>query len=247
MNVELFGCTGAGKSTLVRALLATCEARRIEAGTADDFVLDQFRLARVPGRLPRTLSIDLCALAACVVAWPRRKELCRLAVRTIRDLPAVVSRPERLNLARNVLKKVGIHEIVASPLGRDRLVLVDEGTLHAAHNLFVHLAVPPRRDDVAAFARLVPLPDLAVYVSADAGTLVERTLRRGHRRIHEPSRASVERFIGRAVQTFDWLLGDLVSAQRLAPLDPANRLYARPGLVGSAPDALVELLRGDRR
>lgn len=244
MIVELMGCTGAGKSTLSASLRRACWARRIEVWTGDEFVLDRIHLGRVPGHVPRTVLVDLCALTACLAAWRRRQDVLWLALRIIRDLPPGVYRDERLNLARNVLKKVGIYEIAAAR-GHNRLVLVDEGTLQAAHNLFVHLSVPPCRDAVAAFARLVPLPDLAIYVADEPTAIVERTLQRGHRRIAGPSRANVECFVGRAIQTFDWLVDELVAANRLAPLDGSNRLFARPGFVPNGTAPLVEILRGD--
>src|SRR5207244_7998944 len=84
-------------------------------------------------RLVRTLLVDVLALFTCLLSWRRNREFYRLSIRTISHLPAVVGWFERLNLARNVLKKVGIYELVRR-LGANQegVVVIDEGTIQTA-------------------------------------------------------------------------------------------------------------------
>ena len=196
-------CTGAGKTTLANALLHVCQEQGIDIVMGDDLVLKQIRLQRVNSRLARTLLVDLCSLFACLVTWRKNHDFYVFALRIIRRLP--VAWFEKLNLARNVLKKIGIYEIIRRRGSGRQVVLVDEGTLHAAHNLFVHVSIPPNADDVATFARLVPLPDVTVYVRQPKPVLIERTLERGHKCIPDHSYANAELFVKRAVETFDKL------------------------------------------
>src|SRR5712692_4203049 len=142
MQIELMGCTGAGKSTLARSVLQTFRAHGIDAWLGDEFVLKQVGLNWVRSGLARTLLVDLCSFFACLFTWRSNHEFYVFSVLIILWLPGSVAWPEKLNLVRNVLKKVGIYEIIRRRISDREVVLVDEGTLQAAHNLFVHVSVP---------------------------------------------------------------------------------------------------------
>ena len=106
-------------------------------------------------------------------------------------------------------------------------VLVDEGTLHAAHNLFVHVGFEFDDDHVRQFAEQVPLPDVVIYVRQREEVLVERTLKRGHPRISEPTHQSVANFVHQAVLTFD----QLSKHERIA----SRMLVVQDGMIVSEP------------
>ncbi len=171
MQVELFGCTGSGKSTLASRFLRAARNHGLDAVMSDDLVLEVVRMHRLRNRLARTLVVDLIAFGACVFAWRRHAAFRALALRLIRQVPAAPW-GEKLNLTRNALKKIGIYELVRRRGRDERVVLIDEGTLQTAHNLFVHLSLPPSMSDLASFAQLVPLPSVAVYVSHREPVLV---------------------------------------------------------------------------
>lgn len=228
MQIEFIGSTGAGKSTLARRVLLACRAQGLDACLADEFVLQRLRLNGVKGHLPRTLLVDLCALALCLLTWRRHRAFYRLALPLIWRLRAPWL--EKANLMRNVLKKIGIYEIVSRRPSQSKVVLVDEGTLHAAHNLFVHVSGPGSRSDLEAFGRLAPLPDMAVYVAERESVLIQRTLQRGHKRIPDRSYASVEHFVREAIETFDLLTRQLVGEGRLLPAPANPQLMVNPRL-----------------
>jgi len=205
MRIELIGCTGAGKSTLSGRILRACRARGIDAWTGYDFVLRQIRLDWVESRLIRGLLVNLIALFVCLLAWRSNLAFYQFTIRTIARLPASVGWFERLYIGRDVLKNIGVYEIIRWRASAQQVILLDEGTLHTAHYLFVHVAAESKAGDVARFARLVPLPDIAVYVTESQSVLIQRTLARGHARIPDRSYASAEHFIKRAVAVFDAL------------------------------------------
>ena len=213
MLIELIGCTGAGKSTLAAQLLASYRQRGEQAWLGYDFVLRQVRLGWVRRRAVRGLLVNALALLACLAASPRNLALLRFALGAVARLP--VGLGEKLYIGRDVLKNIGIVQIVRRRAGERQIILLDEGGLHIAHYLFVNLAAAPDLAQVAAFGRLAPLPDLAVYVKQPEPVLAERTLRRGHKRIPAGSPASVERFIRRAVAVFDTLAAQPQLAGRL--------------------------------
>lgn len=228
MQVELTGCTGAGKTTLANRIVKRGRERDIAVSLGTDFVLRQIKSGWVKSKLARTLLIDLAALIACSATLPRNIGSYRLAIKVILRLPQTVSRFEKLNLIRNAIKKIGIYEIICRFSNDEEIVLVDEGTLHAAHNLFVHALAEPDTKEFPNFVKQVPLPDVAIYVTQKKSILIERTIKRGHSRIPESSPELAERFIECAVGTFDRLMNQLVFEKKLQIYENGgNKIYHR--------------------
>ena len=122
-------------------------------------------------------------------------------------------------MLRNVLKKIGIYEIIQFRRTSQQVILVDEGVLQAAHNLFVHAYAEVKTEHLSTFARLVPLPDVVVYLKQPEGLLIDRTLKRGHKRIPNRSYGTVVRFVKQAVATFDKLVQHPVVENKLLIID----------------------------
>lgn len=204
MQIELIGCTSSGKSTLIRKISHACNEQGIDIFLSTDFVLKQVRLNWVKNHLLRTLLIDLCALFACLVTWRKNVKFYLFVTRRLLWLPIALF--EKINLLRNALKKIGIFEIISFRSANQQVILVDEGVLQAAHNLFVHASIEVSMEHLYTFARLVPLPDVVVYLKQPEGLLIDRTMKRGHKRIPDHSYDKVARFVKQAVATFNKLV-----------------------------------------
>jgi hypothetical protein len=235
MHIELIGSTGAGKSTLASRVIEGCRGRGNPSVSGHDLVLRTVGLEWIRHRFVRTLMTDVVAAVACLLTLRAHAPFFRFAVRTIASLPG--SRLRRLNTARNVFKNVGIWIIARRASARGQTVVVDEGTLQTAHYLFVHVSVDVDRDGIETFARLVPLPDVAVYVRQDEAVLVGRTLERGHRRVPDRLPAHVRLFIGRAAETFQLLAQQPRVQARLVVLDPDQAPSLGGDEVNGAPAA----------
>jgi hypothetical protein len=222
MIIEFMGSTGAGKTTLGNGVLGDCREQGIDILMGPDFVLEQSRLKWIRSKFARTLCLDLLSAFACLATWRNNFEFYAFASKVIMRLP--VAWFEKLNLARNVLKKIGIYEIVRRGGSDRQIVLVDEGTLHAAHNLFVHVSERTNAGDLATFARLVPLPDVAICVTQSESVLIEKTMGRGHKRIPDRSYANTELFVKQALDTFDKLVRQLVLEERMLMLDSKRNI-----------------------
>ena len=109
MQIELIGCTSAGKSSLSKRILG-CHERGIDILPGDDFVLGQVRLNWIKSRLLRKLLLNLAGLFACLIAWRTHIELYVFAARLLVQLP--ITQLEKLTIFRNVLKRIGIYEII---------------------------------------------------------------------------------------------------------------------------------------
>ena len=183
MLVELIGSTGVGKSTLADHLLRVLAERGQPALTSEQFVMRCYglRLERFRSRVAASLVLDLLIFPWFLRFARRHAGLCWfmacIAWRDI-ELPLL-----RLNVLRNFAKHMGTHELLRRRASPNELIILDEGLVHQAHNLFVHPTTAPRPLELARFVAEVPLPDLLVLVDGPMADLVGRTIRRGHPRV----------------------------------------------------------------
>ena len=204
MHIELIGCTSAGKSTLSRKILHACHERGIDVLMGDDFVLKQVRLNWIKNHLLRTILINLAGLFACLLTWRRNAKFYLFATRHLLCLPIAFF--EKIHMLRVTLKKIGIYEIIRSRNANQQVILFDEGVLQAAHHLFVFVSVDIKMEHLSTFVGLAPLPDVLVYLKQPEALLIDRTMKRGHKRIPHHTYGNVSRFVRQAVATFDKLV-----------------------------------------
>lgn len=225
MIVELIGCTGCGKTTLSRQLQQT--------GTILDsnaFVLQWAGLAWLRPIILRTLALNLLAATACIVYWRENGPLLRFAANAVGRLPRSVSMADRLHILRLAVRNAGAGAVLRHHAPADKTIVVDEGIVHIAHSLFVHVDPAPDLAQTAAFARLVPLPDLIVYLRRPRTLLIQRTQARGHKRISPRDPFAVVSFIQHAEQMFEYLANDAQLRGRLIVADslPIQAPRSRP-------------------
>lgn len=219
MQIELIGCTSAGKSTLTRQMTERGRQQAIQVCNSYDFVLQHYRLGWIKPHSLRMLLLNSLALGRCIRAARRHWALLRFIFSILHTLPATVKVGERLKIARITLRNLGIHDIIARANQHDMIVLADEGTIQVVHYLFVHLRSAPALDQLAAYLQQTPLPDLVLYYRQPAELLQARTLQRGHKRIVEHTTANVERFIDHALAVFEHVIAEPVVQQRTLIVD----------------------------
>jgi hypothetical protein len=210
--VELTGSTGAGKSSLATRLMQRLAERGVPAVTSDQFVCRCYGLHLQWVRWPVVMSlmVDLLAAPWCLRFVFRQPALCWFMARIVwRDLESPLF---RLNVVRNIAKRLGTLEMLARHQCSDEIVLLDEGLVHQAHSLFVHPSRQPRPEEVARFVHAIPMPDLLVLVEGSTCDLVQRTVRRGHPRLGGDRALQVRPFIQQAQAVLRRVAG--LAAQR---------------------------------
>jgi hypothetical protein len=206
MQIELIGCTSAGKSSLAQNILKGNHQNGFNLGTSYDFVLRWAHLNWIKDHRIRMAVLNLIALFACLFTWRKNLSFYRFVIGVILRLPDKVRLLEKLKIARIVARNVGVFEIVRRNSTDRQVVLADEGTLHIAHYLFVHVSAEPNMSDLETFIRLVSLPDVIVYVRQPESVLISRTSVRGHKRIPENASVLVNRFIKHSLAVFEKLV-----------------------------------------
>jgi thymidylate kinase len=259
MQIELIGCTSAGKTTLAKKMLQAGRELGIDMQLSDDFVLKQIRLNWIKNEFIRLRIIELLCLPICVVFWRKYRRFYRLAIRASMKAPG--SWFYKLNLARIALRKIGIYEILRRRSSEQQVLLLDnEGVLQASHTLFVHSGARLNTRDLSSFVNVAPLPDVVAYLWQSQAVLFERTLARGHNRLPERSHAKVKFFINQAVAMFDELQQHPALAGRLViingerntvvPHEPHNdsRLAIASKIIGASLNgAAVDHALAERR
>ncbi|MFN8454779.1 MAG: hypothetical protein U0401_08945 [Anaerolineae bacterium] len=112
-----------------------------------------------------------------------------------------------LSNLRSLERKLGMYDIIKR-YERERIILVDEGPVLLAHNIFVFTSALYTSEEIARFAALIPLPDVIVYVRAPLDSLIKRSLQRTDRRreLESLNSAQLEECIKRAVTMFELLV-----------------------------------------
>lgn len=204
MIVEFIGSTGAGKTTLIS------EVQRRLAQTAD--VMTSFELVAAPFGLrgvthptARNLIQELAGLPFLIHSIRRHKAFIIFILRMLgrQNKFSIFT----INNLRSLERKIGVYELIKR-YQRNQIILVDEGTVLLAHNVFVYSSARYTSEEIARFASLVPLPDIIIYIKAPVDILVRRSLLRADppREMKSRNRELLEKHINRAVRMFDQLI-----------------------------------------
>jgi thymidylate kinase len=204
MIVEFVGSTGAGKTTLASAV-------RLRLNAATD-VTTSFELLAAPLGLQglrhptlRNLVQEFVGLPFLARSIRRHRAFVRFALGLIARQKG--PRLHALNYVRSLERTLGVHEALRRRR-LNRVVLVDEGTLLAAHNVFVFTAAPCASTDIVTYGTLVPLPDVVVHVRAPLDSLIARAIARSDppRELKSRNRVLIATYTARAAALFEQLL-----------------------------------------
>ena len=203
MIVEFIGCTGAGKTTLIKRVQRSL-AKSAEVTTPFDLVAAPLGWRGVTHTTARNVFQEFVGLPFFLSSMHRHRAFILFTLK-------MLARQAKfniftLNILRSLERKLGNYEIIRR-LERDRVILVDEGTVLAAHNLFVYSEAFYTQEEIATFADLAPLPDVIVYIKAPVDILLKRALQRPDppREMKSQSPAMLELYINRAVTMFEQL------------------------------------------
>lgn len=223
MIVEFIGSTGSGKTTLIS------EVQRRLAQTAD--VMTSFELVAAPLGLRSVIHPTARNFIQELVGIP-------FLIRSLNQHKAffvfmmkMLARQARfsiftINNLRSLGRKTGVYEIIRR-YKRNQIILVDEGTVLIAHNVFVYSNAFYTSEEIARFASLVPLPDIIIYIRAPVDVLVQRTLLRVDppREMKSRDQERIEKHINHAVRMFEQLIKAENIKSRLLIVENSDSSY----------------------
>ena len=216
MMVEFIGSTGAGKTTVAAAVQRRLAVRG-GTQTAPDLVASLVGLRPLARPFYRNLACDLVGLPFVLGSLGRQAAFLRFVLQVLARQPLTL---QAANRVRSTLRKIGVYEIIQR-YGGGRIVLVDEGTILHAHNLFVYTSQEWSPEDLDRFARVVPMPDVVVYVTAPLALQIRRSLERSDppREIRSRNPRLVELYVARASALFEALVGIPSIGERVVRVD----------------------------
>ena len=204
MIVELTGCSGVGKTTLLQQIVAECRKRNVPVLTVSQALLKRFAPTIEHHPIIENLILDAAAALRRVFRPGRYRAFLVFARSVIRrESDEWIT---ALSAYRGVMRAVGVHTRLCEWRRGAPVVLVDEGTVHQAHNVLVHVTRPARSQDIRRFAELVPLPDLIVHVTAPLEAVLTRTATRRRPPLRLRSRDDNARYVRHGYAMFAELM-----------------------------------------
>lgn len=204
MIVEFIGSTGSGKTSLISKV-----HQRLEKGTNVSFSFEAVAaglgLGNVTHPTIRNLIQEVIGFPYFICSLFHYKPFVSFIVRMLRRHAkySIIT----LHYLRSLERTMGVYEIIRR-IKKDVIILLDEGTLVLAHNVFGFSVKAYYEEEITEFSDLVPLPDLIIYVRAPLGILIERSLQRTDppREMRARDRVLNEQYLRRSIRVFDQLV-----------------------------------------
>lgn len=203
MIIEFTGCTASGKSTLASEVIKKLASRGQEAISSGDFLAGRLGFKPLKNMTVYNILLDFMLFPFSVfyfkkTFWARLFLLKRLFRKPYSFLGAV-------NRWRSVVRKLVVNEILCKKKNDYPLLIVDEGSIHIIHNVFVYSHVPVDSEEIRAFLGLISLPDILVCVAAPQDVILDRMASRMERRQVFDPKSKKEEYVRRACMIFDEL------------------------------------------
>lgn len=204
MIVEFIGSTGAGKTTLIREVQDRLGEKEAVV-TSFDVVANRLGLREITNPTVKNFIQEMAGFPYFVRSLGRHKEFVSFSLRMLARQSSLTL--FTINNLRSLERKIGVYEIIRRK-EKDRTILVDEGTVLVAHNVFVYTDAAYSSEEIDRFANLVPLPDVIVYIKAPVDILIRRSLMRARppREMKSKNPVLIEKYVNRAVKMFDQLV-----------------------------------------
>jgi thymidylate kinase len=204
MIIEFIGSTGAGKTTLISEVQRRLAQTR-EVTTSFDVVASPLGLGAVTNLTARNLIQELVGFPFFLGSLHRHKALIIFILKMLARQASFSF--FTINNLRSLERKIGVDKIIKWRQ-HNKIILVDEGPLLLAHNVFVYSGAHYTCEEIARFAGLVPLPDIIIYIRAPMDILIQRSLLRADppREMKSRNRELIEKHINQAVKMFDQLI-----------------------------------------
>lgn len=231
MIVEFIGSTGAGKTSLIskveRRLRETTNVR-----ISFEVVASGLGLGNVTHPTARNLIQEFIGFPLFVRSLVQHKAFVVFIVRMLRRHAKFSF--FTVHYLRSIERTMGVYEVIRRK-NKDVIILVDEGTMGLAHNVFGFSNEEYSEVEITQFSDLVSLPDLIIYVRAPLGILIERSLQRTDppREMRGRDRALNEKYLRRAHRVFEQLVVEEKIRERVIVAD-------NPGTDQTGLDAIAE-------
>lgn len=172
MIVEFTGPTSTGKTSVYRQSLALLRARKEIVFYPLELFLGRRVASMIRSERLQALVLDILSFPWFLLKLPDNGSFVRFFLQCL--FRSQASLRLKTLCVRSVIRKVGIHSFLNRPANRSRTILVDEGTVHSAHNFLILGSYKADSRDVGTFCRLVPRADKLIFVQSPITEILKR-------------------------------------------------------------------------
>lgn len=204
MIVEFVGPSGGGKSTLCSSVGEELKNQGVTVCRPLELVLGSHGASLIHTDTIANVVLEFFYFPWILLGLLKYRQLMKVSWQELsRRVPSLLP---RLLLFRSVARRIGQELYLRRRKFERKVVLVDEGCVHIAHVIYVNGIATDAPVDLEKFIRLVPVPDLLVYVSAPDVVLMDRVVARSDRPIRSDDDDELCSFVLRASELFDRLI-----------------------------------------
>jgi thymidylate kinase len=217
--VEFIGVTGSGKTTLINQVRHKLSSSW-EVTTSSDLVTGLVGLQGIKNVTAKNLLQETISFPYFLGSFPNHSQLISQTIRLFsRNTSLSVT---TINNLRSIERKLGGLEI-AQRQDQNKVILVDEGPFLTAH-MFAFNDTPITKEEIKEYRRLLPLPDLIIYIKATTEVLLERSLNRSRppREMKARNQSENEEYIKRAESLFDQMVDSSNIQSRMLIVDNSS-------------------------
>ncbi len=201
MMVEFIGCSGAGKTIVCKYVHDILAKTEYEVCTPLEIALGKSIADRVHSEHSQNAILDLVALPYFVFKIHKFSPFFLFCLKLIKANSR--SWRQTMLLTRSVVRKLGLFIFLSQRKFEEKIVLIDEGTFHIAHVIFVNGRGVFSDNAIIRFKQMVPKPDLIVFVQAPLRAVIERTEQRTDKPIRGVDSQQLKKFLVKADRLFE--------------------------------------------
>jgi adenylate kinase family enzyme len=204
MIVEFIGSTAAGKTTLAAEVQQKLN-NPTQVVRPLELIIKRLGWQKVTNKTIQNLIQDFIAFPFFILSLFKYRTFLVFALKSLARHANYTL--HALNYIRSIIRRIGMYEM-AQKYKRNRIMLVDEGLILSAYLLFVYTRNAYSQDEIDTFARLIPLPELVVYIRVPVDMLVRRSLQRDdvRKELRSVNKRTVKKHISSAVKMFEQLI-----------------------------------------
>lgn len=203
MLVEFTGGSGVGKSTLCRAVYVELIESNMPVSFPIEFFLGRHLSKLIRSERLEQILLDIFLCPWSIIVLRKYKKILFFSNRCLQERGN--SLLSRVLILRSVFRKVSLASFFQRSRFQNQIVLLDEGSLHIAHLIFINGNNAAAPMDIPMFLSLVPKPQMAIHVRASLKLVLGRTLNRDDPPVRNARPESLEAFVRRALNMFEQL------------------------------------------
>jgi thymidylate kinase len=242
MIVEFTGCSGTGKTVMYKYIYDIVDKSAHSVFNPLDIVLGRSIAGRINSECYQNAILDGVALPYFIFNIHKFHTFFLFCLKIVKT--NAISRLQKMLLVRSVIRKLGLYEFLSQKRFEKKIILVDEGTFHIAHIIFINGRGLFTDTAIHKFEQMVPRPDLIVFVQAPLRSIIERTEQRSDKPIRNVNSKQLEKFIIKGDKLFQMIHKDSRRKEKIIIINNSGNMQNEVSILANkVVDSIIITLR----